>query len=241
MPALAFRFALLAVRQLSKPIVSRTVKRAHSGSSLTRTICLQLGHLSAAISSVATKWSVEDKHTPCTTTSPDSNSTAAKDSSPSGKPSAGARSVVMAPRVRSLLGSSAAIGGRVGSSGRILFSSRPMRTAWQTFREGYAASLSEEHLVNAGAQLLVELIVYLILAAVLYAEITSAAEAYERKEKRLLQRIDALEQKVNEIVTTSKHVDVSTIEVPPHVDTPRRLSWVIHKVNSATKKLLGIE
>ncbi|EAN79646.1 Optic atrophy 3 protein (OPA3), putative [Trypanosoma equiperdum] len=239
MPAPVYRFALLAIRQMSKPMVSRTVKKAQHGASITRTVCLRLGHLSAAISSVMARWHVEEKHKPSPVNSSKQDSATGEGSTSTFGKSKEDRAVTVAPRVRSLLGSTPSSRGGRSRSGRIFFSSRPMRTVWQTFREGYSASLSEEHLVAAGAELLIELLVYFILAFVLYAEITSSAKASEAKERRLLQRIDALEQKVNELVEANKHMDLAALEVAVHVEEPRGLRWVCHKFNDVAKKALG--
>ncbi|EKG07180.1 hypothetical protein TCSYLVIO_001694 [Trypanosoma cruzi] len=214
-PLPAFRFFFLAIRQISKPVVKATVSRAKREATITRALCLSLGRFSLGISCVIEKWNSED-------TTRRSDGSWANSGRSDARENQAKEGFLVAPRSRSLLQKNVAPGGSDGTQriGR-LFLRLPMQTAWGAFRSAYSPSIDEERLVKIGAEVLIELLVYSILSAALYFELSTASKASEAKEACLLQRIEALERKVNELVQGHHADTVAVIEVPEQIVVSR--------------------
>ncbi|EKF39238.1 hypothetical protein MOQ_000541 [Trypanosoma cruzi marinkellei] len=214
-PLPAFKFFFLAIRQISKPVVKATVSRAKREKTITRALCLSLGRFSLGISCVIEKWNAEDIPRRGDGLGTNSGSSAAKENQVR-------EGFLVAPRSRSLLQKNTTSGGSDGTQriGR-LFLRLPMQTAWGAFRSAYSSSIDEERLVKIGAEVLIELLVYSILSAALYFELSTASKASEAKEAGLLQRIEALERKVNELVQGHHGDTLAVIEVPEQIVVSR--------------------
>ncbi|KAH9599816.1 Optic atrophy 3-like [Trypanosoma melophagium] len=224
-PLPAIRLFLLAVRQISKPVVKATVTRAQNKATLTRALCIGLGRFSLGISRVVGKWAAEERvnRRVGTNSYGNSDTTNTGSSTESGETTANGKDIttenlVVAPRSRSLLRATSEDTMR---SSRLFFVRRPVESAWQAFRTAFFAPCDENVLVNTGAELLIELIVYSILVVVVYFELRTSAISAEAKEKYLLGRIEALERKVNELIEEHHRDEVDTIEVPEHVRVTR--------------------
>ncbi|RNF25848.1 uncharacterized protein Tco025E_01891 [Trypanosoma conorhini] len=210
-PLPAFKFFFLAIRQLSKPVVKAIVSRAQNKATITRAVCIGFGRFSLGISLVIEKWTAEDKSRGGHGSWAVPGRSAAKTSEPE-------EGLLVVPRSRSLFQTAAPPRGSSGKQriGRLFFR-RPMQSSWGAFRSAYSSSIEEESLVKTGAEVLIELLVYSILAVALYFEVSTSSQASEAKEARMLQRIEALEGKVNELIQ-GDHVDaVEALEVPKRV------------------------
>ncbi|ORC88580.1 uncharacterized protein TM35_000162180 [Trypanosoma theileri] len=224
-PLPAIRLFLLAVRQISKPVVKATVMRAQNKATFTRAVCIGLGRFSFGVSRVVAKWSAEERVSRRQGVNGNSNSSSNTGSSTATSGDAATKSkdketenLVSAPRSRSLLRAASEDTMR---SSRLLFVRRPVESAWQAFRTAFFAPCDEKVLVSTGAELLIELIVYSILVVVLYFELSTQAKAAEAKHKYLLSRIEALERKVNELIEEHHEGEVETIEAPAPVRVTR--------------------
>ncbi|KEG13677.1 hypothetical protein DQ04_00851030 [Trypanosoma grayi] len=107
-----------------------------------------------------------------------------------------------------------------------------MQSAWQTFRTAFFAPFDEERLVGAGAEVLIELLVYSVLVVVLYLELRTSSQSAEAKERQLLQRIDALERKVNELIQDHHEGALDALQTPEPV--------VVSRLGRITQKLNGL-
>ncbi|KAG8341561.1 putative Optic atrophy 3 protein (OPA3) [Trypanosoma vivax] len=238
MPTPLYRFGFLAIRQLTKPMVTTIVRRAHSKGRITLSVCLFLGHLSNGISSVIALWGSEERRAAHKSVGLSSSPEAMNPSS--GKPSTvegkceNSGKVIVAPRTRSLLSASSNMErtGREGV-GRFLLLRKQMKTPWQAFRAGFTEAVPEEHLVKEGSQLLTEFCVYFVLASMLFVEIRYNARSVEARERHLYQRLDALEQKVNELVSAGSP-SLGALEVPEHPEKTRRFDLVRRGVERIT-------
>ncbi|RNF10621.1 hypothetical protein TraAM80_01437 [Trypanosoma rangeli] len=210
-PLPAFRFFFLAIRQLSKPVVKAIVSRAQRKATVTRAVCIGFGRFSLGISLVVEKWVAEDR-------SRGGDGSMAGLGRSAAKTCEDEKGLLVAPRSRSLLQTTTAPSGSSGKQriGRLLLG-RPMQSSWEAFRSAYSPSIEEGPLVKTGAEVLIELIVYSILAVALFFEISTASLAAEEKETCLLKRVEALEGKVNELIQDHHADAVKELEVPETV------------------------
>lgn len=88
--------------------------------------------------------------------------------------------------------------GRTGEAVKI-FILYPYKTTWELFRNRFLAPYPEDKLVDAGADLLIELMAFTILALILSYELNLQFKSNARKEALLLARIEFLEKRVTRL------------------------------------------
>ena len=181
------KLGVLAVRQLSKPVVSRFIKEAKAHVYLFR-VCVFCGRISLGLTGVMQKMAQmppEEKGgsgpTPQSPVAPKSAETL--ESLKSDK-------FTDRPTLR-----------------------RPVQSVVQTFRRRFYAPVPEKVLCDAGAEVLVEVLAYLIAALILAYEYASSTNSAKEKEAYLLARIDALEEKVRELAT--EHPYIESLAISP--------------------------
>lgn len=221
-PVLALKFIFLAIRQVSKPLMKTTVARVQQSNIIIRSVCIMLGRFTLGISCVVAKWAADEKRAAAPTSGCN-----------------GAEGLLVTPRSRSLLRGDAGkkAGAQTQLIGKLFFHRRPITSTWQAFRSGYSSSTAEEELVSSGAALFTELLIYFLLALILFFELSYASKASEAKEKNLFRRIEALEQKVNELVKEHHEVSMEPLTVPePVVIEP--FGWLKGRIKTANSWLL---
>lgn len=81
----------------------------------------------------------------------------------------------------------------------------PYRSVWTVFRKTFLAPFPEQKLIDAGAELLIELLAFFILAVILAFELRQQSKVTAAKEAHLEARLTAIESTVNELVRHSKN------------------------------------
>ncbi|CCW67685.1 unnamed protein product [Phytomonas sp. Hart1] len=82
-----------------------------------------------------------------------------------------------------------------GGVARILIG-QSYHSAWAVFRTTFLSPFPEERLVNAGVDLLIEMLAYMVLASLLFWELSIQSKANAAKEAK----IDEMEKKLNQLV-----------------------------------------
>ncbi|EPY35254.1 hypothetical protein STCU_01173 [Strigomonas culicis] len=99
-----------------------------------------------------------------------------------------------------------------GEAARV-FIWHPYRSAWDVFRQTFLVPFPEKRLVDAGAELLIELSAYVVLALLLFWELQQQSRAAAAKEAHLQARLEAIEAKVNELArVTQRHADARAVD-----------------------------
>lgn len=103
----------------------------------------------------------------------------------------------------------------VGEAARV-FIRHPYRSTWFVFRMTFLAPFPAKRLVSAGAELLIELLAYTVLAMMLFFELRQQFAAAAAKEAHLQARLEAIEEKLNHLVRISTGTWAHNVsELPP--------------------------
>lgn len=94
---------------------------------------------------------------------------------------------------------------------------QPYQSAWHVFKASFLAPFPEKRLVDAGADFMIELIAYTVLALLLVIEMRQASRSASAKEEHVNARLDAIEEKINELVRTSSGAAQRNVEELPPV------------------------
>lgn len=117
------------------------------------------------------------------------------------------------------------IGRQTGEAVKVLIL-YPYTSTWDLFRKRFLAPYPEQKLVDAGADLLLELMAFTILALILSYELNLQFKANARKEAILSARLQLLEKKVEQLQALN-HIPIEPFDEDslPHLEEVVRYQW----------------
>lgn len=119
-----------------------------------------------------------------------------------------------------------------------LFIRYPYRSTWYVFRKTFYAPFPQQQLLDAGAELLVEILVFSILTLFLYLELRQTQNNNARKEAYLEARFLTIENKINELIDAGKlnrPVPVQALAPQEEFSPVGRIDWITYPAQQGIK------
>ncbi|EPY37923.1 hypothetical protein AGDE_06010 [Angomonas deanei] len=129
----------------------------------------------------------------------------------------------------------------VGEATRV-FIRHPYRSSYDVFRHNFLSPFPEKRLVDAGAELLIELLAYVVMATILYIELKQQWKTTAAKEAYVNSRLEAVEAKVNELARLSQElVEKSNLQVSELPPVPKlQLQGRLHSLRQLAEVTVGV-